>query len=239
MKYTYLLIDLLSLLFPLLFSFHPKLKFYRNWPAFFPAVLISGCLFIAWDMYFTKLKVWGFNPSYIMGVSVGNLPVEEILFFFCIPYACVFTYASVPLQGFSKNKEIVSSAILTGISVLLAVMFRHRFYTASAFSVLAVLIFFAQFLLKVAWLSRFYQIYIILLLPFLLVNGLLTGTGLAAPVVWYNAKEMFNIRLLTIPVEDIFYGMGLVLMNLLIYNRILEGRYLRSREHKKENLATI
>ena len=75
-------------------------------------------------------------------------------------------------------------------------------------------------LLKVQWLGKFYVVYTVLLLPFLIVNGILTGTGLESPVVWYNNTENLGIRLLTIPVEDIFYGKLLILMNLLIYQHL-------------------
>ncbi len=52
-----------------------------------------------------------------------------------------------------------------------------------------------------------------MLIPFLIVNGLLTGTGLDEPVVIYNSNEITGIRFFTIPLEDFFFGMLMVLMN--------------------------
>lgn len=231
MKYTYLLINLFSFLFPFLFSFHPRLKFYKKWNALLPAILITGLLFLCWDSYFTHLKVWGFNPDYVTGFYIFNLPVEEVFFFVCIPYACVFTYASLPQKGFGKTAELLVSLLLVVGSVLLALWGMRQWYTAATFTVLAVLIFAVRFLLRISWLPRFYRTYFILLLPFLLVNGLLTGTGLAAPVVWYAPNGIFGLRILTIPVEDVFYGMALILLNLTIYNKILSNNF---RRHKRE-----
>jgi lycopene cyclase domain-containing protein len=82
----------------------------------------------------------------------------------------------------------------------------------------------AKFVIKVNWLMKFYLIYAVLLFPFFIVNGVLTGTGLENPVVWYNEDEIFGIRMLTIPFEDTFYGMAMVLMNLLIYKKILHAK---------------
>jgi lycopene cyclase domain-containing protein len=227
MRYTYLLIDVLSVLVPFVFSFHPRLKFYKHWPAFLPALLITAIVFTGWDIYFTRLKIWGFNPVYLTGVNVFNLPVEEVLFFFCIPYACVFTYCSlktiIKTSISIKAGQTITLALMVAC-ILLSIIFRNLHYTAYTFAVLAGLLLVAQYVLKVSWLSRFYFTYLILLFPFFLVNGMLTGTGLAAPVVWYNPSAMLNIRILTIPIEDIFYGMDLILLNVLIFSWLSERK---------------
>jgi lycopene cyclase domain-containing protein len=59
------------------------------------------------------------------------------------------------------------------------------------------------------------------------VNGILTGTGIENPVVWYNDAENLGIRLLTIPIEDTFYGLELVLLHVVIMN------YLESKKTKE------
>ena len=211
MKLTYLLIDFFSVIVPFIFSFHPRLNFYKKWPALFPAIILTGVIFIAWDMYFTRLKIWGFNANYLTGTYIGNLPVEEVLFFLCIPYACVFTYTCLNViikKTISKPVERIISTMLIAVSVFMAVYFSGHRYTGYTFAMLAILLFTAQYLLKAPWLSRFYITYLLLLIPFLIVNGLLTGTGLQTPVVWYNPAHIINLRILTIPFEDIFLRNG-------------------------------
>ena len=238
MKFTYLLIDLFSVLVPFIFSFHPSLRFYKNWPAFFPAMLATAIVFVGWDMYFTHLKIWGFNAQYLTGFTIGNLPIEEILFFFCIPYACVFTYACLNLlikKTLSGRVQFVISSSLIALSIFMAVRFNSLRYTDYTFTVLAALVFLTQFILKSRWLSRFYVTYLLLLLPFVIVNGLLTGTGLHNPVVWYNPAHIIGVRILTIPVEDIFYGMDLILLNIIIYTGLRIKLYQRLKNRRKSD----
>ncbi|MEJ2902735.1 lycopene cyclase domain-containing protein [Pedobacter panaciterrae] len=220
MKYTYLLIDFFTAIIPFIFSFHPKLNFYKTWKAFFPAVIITGMIFILWDVYFTSLGVWGFNSRYLIGVAIGNMPVEEILFFFCIPYSCVFTYHCLDLwikRNLPQRIELVLTTLLIFVFAITGILLNDKIYSMVTFIGLAVLMAVARYILKVSWLPKFYLIYGILLIPFLIVNGLLTGTALEEPVVWYNQAQIIGLRILTIPVEDVFYGMALILLNLLIY----------------------
>jgi lycopene cyclase domain-containing protein len=62
------------------------------------------------------------------------------------------------------------------------------------------------------------------MIPFLIVNGILTGTGLEQPVVWYNPNEMIGLRLLSIPVEDVFYGLLMLIGSVTLF----ESRIKRS-----------
>ena len=70
--------------------------------AFLSLILTMG-VFIPWDVIFTVNGIWGFNPNYFLGVKIFSLPLEEWLFFICIPFACVFTHY-VLLLYFPKMK---------------------------------------------------------------------------------------------------------------------------------------
>jgi lycopene cyclase domain-containing protein len=68
--------------------------------------------------------------------------------------------------------------------------------------------------------AAFLVSYLIILVPFLIVNGFLT----AIPVVIYNDAENLGIRIFTIPFEDVFYGMLLVMMNCLGYEHLIQNQ---------------
>jgi len=59
---------------------------------------------------------------------------------------------------------------------------------------------------------------LVCLLPFLIVNGLLTGSATTLPVVWYNPAEFSGWRIITIPVEDLFYNFDLLVGFVAFFN---------------------
>lgn len=215
-KYTYLLINLLTILFPLLLSFDKNVAFYKSWKYLWQGMLITSLVFLFWDVIFTLDHVWSFNPKYIIGVNILGLPLEETLFFITVPFACTFIYACLNhyLKWDLNNRltRVISNVIII-FSILILVFYHHRIYTRVNFTLVAFLVILFQFILKVRWLNRFYMAYLVALLPFYIVNGLLT----ALPIVLYNNDQNMGLRLGTIPLEDHFYLMALLLMNIGLF----------------------
>ncbi|MFW5890404.1 MAG: lycopene cyclase domain-containing protein, partial [Marinilabiliaceae bacterium] len=202
---TYFIINIFTIIIPFIFSFDKKVAFYKSWPAFFPALFITALLFIAWDVIFTQYGVWGFNELHLQGIYLAGLPVEEWLFFVTIPYAVVFTYRVLnvwfPMNTHSEMQRTISYAL---IIIMLAgtLFFYDRLYSVMVFSLSAIFILIVEWF-RASWLLHFYRTFLIILFPFFIVNGILTGTWLNEPVVWYNNSMNAGIRLATIPMEDI------------------------------------
>lgn len=225
---TYALILLLSGIFPLLLSFDKKVRFYTLFPILIPAILLPAVGFLIWDVWFTSLGVWSFNPEHTGTLKLINLPLEEVLFFVIIPFASLFTYEVVRVWlnwKISRNFSFKLSLILSIILIISGLIFIDRMYSSVNFLLSGVLILFLGVVFRKSFMQDFYPAFLVILIPFLIVNGLLTGTGLAEPVVLYNNAENLGIRIFTIPFEDVFYGMSLLMMN----TAILEG--LRSRRN--------
>lgn len=213
--YTYLILDILCVLFPFLLSFDKKVTFYKTWKYLFPAIFITGAFFILWDALFTEQGVWGFNPKYITGINLFNLPIEEVLFFICVPYACVFIYEVI--KAYFKRDVLGTCAtkisiLISVISLITCVLFYDRIYTIVNAGICLAVVVLGTLIYKFKNLGRFYLAYFISLIPFLLCNGILTSL----PIVTYNDAENMGIRIYTIPLEDVFYCLSLLLGNILL-----------------------
>ncbi len=218
-QYTYLLVNLLCIAFPLAFSFHPRFRFVTEWRYFFIPCLLTAIFFLAWDALFVHLGVWSFNPRYVCGIYLYNLPLEECLFFISIPYACVFTFYCVDtyinLSTYRGMATTISCALI-GFLVTVGLLHYPQLYTLVTFLLLAAFLI-VLLLKRVSFLASFYLSFLIILLPFFISNSILTGSFIAEPVVRYNDHYNLGIRMFTIPVEDTFYGMLLLLMNISGY----------------------
>jgi len=220
---TYAWVDLLSVLFPLLFSFSPWLRFHHQWRATAVGILAMMAFFIPWDILFAAEGVWRFSVEHTWSARLFGLPLEEWGFFICIPYACLFTYHCVSIQlksdPLAKHARWISiSVVVTLLTIALSDL--HLKYTATTFLLCAILVLFVDLILRPVWLGRFYFTFLVLLIPFLIVNGVLTGTGIEGEVVWYNDAENLGMRLFTIPIEDIFYGLLMQLMAVMFYEQV-------------------
>ncbi|HMA83244.1 MAG TPA: lycopene cyclase domain-containing protein [Candidatus Thermoplasmatota archaeon] len=229
---NYLTLDILILLFPLLFSFKWVFPYYKNYKPLFASILIVGGIYILWDIIVTFRGDWWFNHEYLidLGFTIGGIPLEEALFFVVVPYSCIFIYEN--LQYFFKDKNIsFNKWIYYAISILLfiiALIYYHQEYT-----ILALLSVSTFFIIAATWFpdllqSRNYWAYILIsFVAFIIFNYLLTSI----PVVLYNPNaiwggtvdQLWYGRFITIPFEDFFYNFSMLSFYLLVY------RYFKKR----------
>lgn len=221
MMYTYLLVNFLSIIICFIFSYHHKIQFNLYFKPFIISAIIVAIPFIIGDAIFTKMGVWWFNYDYVLGFKIYNLPIEEILFFLCIPFACIYTYYCLnKFFNLSWNKKIedIFTLFCVAFCITVASMNTEQIYTFVTFFSCALLMVILKFVIKVNWIGNLAVVYGILMLPFFIVNGVLTGTGLENPIVNYNPQNFMGIRILTVPLEDAVYGYNMIALNLLLFN---------------------
>lgn len=198
----------------------------KYWKSLFLSIPLSSTPFILWDIYFTKQAFWGFNPLYISKIYIFNLPVEEVLFFVCIPFACIFTHIAIlkikPLKLAQNSSRALNIIIIVGC-ILLTVFNIQKAYTV--WVMLAVIL--TQTIANKYFkdLTRHYYItFLFMIIPFLIVNGVLTGSLIEEEIVWYNNNQTLGLRVGTIPFEDLFYAYALILINLMSFKLISKNK---------------
>ncbi len=222
MSFTYILVLFFTVIICFIASFDKRLQFNKHFGAFLKASVLVAIPFIAWDVWFTAKGVWWFNINYTMGLNIAGLPLEEWLFFIFIPFSCIFTYYSIDkffkmewLSGFN-NLIVFVTVIVCSVTALL---YYDKIYTliTSLSAILTVV--YLHFIAKADWISKASLVFTILMLGFLPVNGILTGTGLETPIVNYNPDDFLGIRILTIPIEDAVYGYTQFLLVLYFFKQ--------------------
>lgn len=222
MAYTYSSILFFSVIVCFIASFDKRILFNRHFGAVIKSAILVAIPFIAWDVWFTGKGVWWFNIDYTFGIVFAGLPIEEWLFFICIPFSCVFTYFCFDkffklewLSGFNNIIVFVSVIICSVIALL---HFDKIYTLVTAIATITTLTY-LHFIVRADWIGKASLVFTILMLGFCPVNGVLTGTGLETPIVNYNPKDFLGIRILTIPIEDGVYGYTQFLLVLYFFNR--------------------
>ncbi|MCH2044290.1 MAG: lycopene cyclase domain-containing protein [Saprospiraceae bacterium] len=229
--FWYLMINIGTLIFPFLLSFDRKVTFYKDWKAVFLSIFLVGTFFLIWDIYFTKIGVWGFNPDYYYTTFLG-LPIGEWSFFLTVPYACIFIHAC--LKAYFPNTDILKSTdnyitpILIVFCTVVGLLGAFKAYTNWTFLLCGGFLFWHYRYVPNTYRTRFYLAYLISLIPFTLVNGILTGGFNEGPVVLYNNAHNLTStlggRMVSIPFDDFSYCFLLLMVNVAFYEYFLDKR---------------
>lgn len=218
--YTYLIINAIAIGLPMIATFFPWHRFDTKWKYVFPSILLTMVIFIPWDIAFTDAAVWGFNPKYLSGIYIFNLPLGEWLFFICIPYATLFTYDAL---NFMIRKDVMGKVgpWLTGILgvgfMIIGFANLEKLYTSTTFISTGIFLMLHLLVLRSKYMGRFFLSYAVVIIPFLIINGILTGSNIEEQVVWYNDAENLGIRIFTIPVDDFVYSLLLQGLNVTFF----------------------
>lgn len=217
---TYLLVNFFTILICFIASFDKRVQFHKHFGTFLQSSTIVAIPFIAWDVWFTKMGVWWFNTDYTIGYIIAGLPIEEWLFFFCIPFACIFTYYCFDKffnMSWANAFNNMIVFLTTIVCVVVALLYYEKIYTFVTALVTLFTLVYLHFIAKREWIGQASFVFLVLMLGFFPVNGILTGSGLGSPIVNYNPDDFLGIRMFTIPVEDAVYGYSQFLLNVYFF----------------------
>ncbi|NMB82609.1 MAG: lycopene cyclase domain-containing protein [Ignavibacteria bacterium] len=226
----YLLINILIIIVPLLLTFERNINYYKKLPVLFTSILIVGGAYIIWDIIATFRGDWGFNPEYISGLKIINLPIEEILFFVTVPYSGIFLYETGKFYLGDKSIQINKPFFyfLAALLIILSIIFIDQYYTFTVMLFSAFFIIFALLLhsrIPILNSSLYWKWILFMYIPFFLVNYFLTSL----PVVTYSPNAIWGIRITTIPFEDFFYSFSMLSFYLYIY-LIIRKKWSKEKE---------
>lgn len=191
------------------------------------ALVITAIVFLVWDVWFTDLGVWSFNPEFISGIKIFMLPIEEWMFFFTIPFSCMFIHEVLKFYYPNVKSEIIEEYfpwIILLVGLVMSLVYIEHIYTQVTFTLLVLYVLFSKYVIKFKNYTRFLLTYLFCLPPFYLVNGILT----AFPVVIYNNSENLGIRIGTVPLDDHFYLMLLLLMNISLFEWYINKQFKKN-----------
>lgn len=225
MKSEYLLFNIFIIGSVLLSTllFRRFTKYVQLIPAFI-AIGMSAFVFIIVDQIVTNTW-WYFNPLYILGVYIGSLPIEEMLFFLTVPFACLHLWVNlkrIKIRSLSIIATYSLVLLLWLIVLVLLVIYHELVYTRYVLLALASLPIIDLFL-KTRLLSS--PVFILFIsggvnIMTLLFNGYLT----ARPIAMYNPSMKSNIQIASIPIEDFVYGMCLIFLVICVYEYIVKSK---------------
>lgn len=170
--------------------------------------------FILTDQFATDW-FWWFNKRYISGYMLGEIPLEEVMFFFCIPWACLLVWQCLQeVPNKTKNLNVFGIGIKVFLFVLSSYAVLYQLWYTAIVSALCFL---------ATWYFSWKKIPLNQIL-FVIISILLTAVFnmylTARPVVLYNSSTITNIRVGTIPIEDFLYGLLLLGSVIFLYEKM-------------------
>ena len=218
MKSEYLIFNALVALGPVVaLLFVPKIRK----PAVIPtliALAFPALGFVLWDIAVTGI-FWTFNSAFTLGPRIGGVPLEEVLFFFTVPFGCLVLWANWARVHDTKNEHTLVPAVLLLLSVPITIwsVWVGWYYTGIVSAVFVVVVI-IDYVCKIRlwWRSAFHSFSLVVILLTFVFNLYLT----ARPVVLYNAAMKSNLTILTIPAEDFVYGLVLISCVIILYELI-------------------
>lgn len=83
-----------------------RTRVYRRWRRLLLALLPVVAVFVVWDVYAITSGHWTFDPARTTGVTLGRLPLDELLFFVVVPVAAILTLEAVrSVKGWQVGDE--------------------------------------------------------------------------------------------------------------------------------------
>lgn len=218
MTHIFLYLNLFLFLIPFALTIDKKI----NLRSLLIPSLIVTVIFSETGVFFSGLKVWSFNPDYLIGVSYRQLPLEMYLFYFTFSFAGlgIYNYLNAKFPKNDLQKYALSlSNLLLGLMVAMLFFAYTKWYTVIIFTILFLLLLYIEYKNQLRFMYKFYRTFVVGLIPFYISFGILCNM----PIISFQAKETIDVNLFRIPFESHFYMMGMLLLG-VYFTEVLKSR---------------
>lgn len=214
-RFTFLFIDLIIIGLPVLFSFSKHLHFISRLKHVVVATLVVSTIYIPWNIAFTTLKIWSYNPLKHLGTNLAKMPMEAYLYFTFTPYLCIFIYVwltKLIKKNYFKGAHFALTPFLIAGMVLLLINNFDQTYAAISMCFL-ILLLLIQLVNGKRYMGKFYLSFVFSIIPLFLVDTLLA----ASKVIIYNPKVTLSYKLGYLPIDNLIFDAGLCLFSVMGY----------------------
>ena len=95
-NFAYLTVLVFCFVGTLWLEFGFRTRVYRRWLRLLLTLIPVVTVFVLWDLYAISAGHWSFDFGQITGLmAIGDLPVDELLFFVVIPCCAILTLEAV------------------------------------------------------------------------------------------------------------------------------------------------
>lgn len=205
MKFEYLIFNIiifLSSTLSVILSKKGKLPYLKY---FLYTFIIIGIPFVYWD-YLVTNSWWSFNQNFVLGYNLFNLPIEEIMFFFTVPWACLTLWINI-----EDHEKVSKSGLDLIIPSLIFLIGLIICLTGKVYAGTTLIVFSLVSLISLAsgfWFRKIkFRVFLLIVVCLTFIfNTYLT----ARLVVIYNPHYLTGFMVGTIPIEDFIFGLGLI-----------------------------
>jgi lycopene cyclase domain-containing protein len=200
----------------LLLNQYYSFRLFRRWRGLLAGYLVIVVPFLLWDVIATRDGHWAFNPEYILGPKILGLPLEEIAFFFVVPFVMSAVWMLLRIRTHKGHVSIDTYQRAALVTILLATYVSvNRPYTFIVTGIASLFVLvtysFPEYRSRQFWIFQFW-----LFTLFFISNTILTFPA----VVTYGEQAILGLRIGSIPIEDFLYNFILVNGFIFVFSRI-------------------
>lgn len=189
----------------------------RQWRRFSLVTILVSLPWIILDMWSHGRGWWQYSPEHTSLWRIIGLPIEEVLFFVVVPFACLALLSGIERstsQRYLPHRVVITvcGVIVVAAAVMALLISRERTIFDAILAIIVIAVMASQWQ---RWTISDGIWWLVVIGLFLICNTILTSV----PIVTYNYNYGSMVRIGSIPVEDVFYNLSLLGCVWLVWRR--------------------